>query len=333
MDRRISKSYTIWLACTGKKPITFSVHPWAIGLAIGLPIVCIATVIIGFVYQNRQLADRNAQLTEDAADIVQQLETLESTITTLQERAGFSEDAEASESFNDAEFNNAEFDDAEFDDAEPGEEDPNGFEAEDEEFRSLRNFRETEEQLSIAKHLGMPEPQGGVGLTSAAEVLLEVAKTKLPVLYRQLEGEVEPALEGIIVREQAKPKGIPLTAIDTEVTSPFGLRLDPFGWGYEFHQGMDFVAGYGAPIYATAPGVVEKAEWEPGFGNHVILDHGFGYQTLYGHLSEISVKAGDPINRHQVVGALGSTGRSSGPHLHYSVFRNGQAVDPQKYLD
>ncbi|NJO39239.1 MAG: M23 family metallopeptidase [Cyanobacteria bacterium CRU_2_1] len=135
------------------------------------------------------------------------------------------------------------------------------------------------------------------------------------------------------MREEARPKGSPLIEPDTEITSMFGLRFNPFGWGYEFHQGIDFVAAYGAPIRATATGTVSDAGWDEGFGNHVIIDHGYGYETLYAHLSKTAVAKGDRITQQRIIGYLGNTGRSTGPHLHYAVFRNGHAVDPKKYLD
>lgn len=325
MDRRDLRHYTIWFARTGQKPIVFSLRSWGIALMIGMPIALVTLIVGWFVYQNRQLSYQNSQLTKDAEDIVHQLESLESTLTTLQERAGFSNSAEtrgaeASDAPIDADFEDADF--------ESSFENPDG---KLERWQSLRNFRETEAQSEQADNAERLQSRGG-GVTSAAEVLLAMARAKLPLLHRQLEGEVEPALTKLIVRQETKPDGAPLKAIDTEITSRFGLRSDPFGWGYEFHQGIDFVAAYGSPIYATAPGIVEKAEWEPGFGNHVIVDHGYGYQTLYGHLSDIKVEAGERIARFQVVGYLGNTGRSSGPHLHYSVFQNGQAVDPMKYL-
>jgi murein DD-endopeptidase MepM/ murein hydrolase activator NlpD len=98
------------------------------------------------------------------------------------------------------------------------------------------------------------------------------------------------------------------------------------------HEGIDFVGPVGKPILATADGVVVKAEYIGGYGNHVKVDHGYNYETLYAHLSEIQVHTGDRVKRGEVVGALGNTGRSSGPHLHYGIYRNGQAVNPRYYL-
>lgn len=328
MSHRISQQYTILIARSGKEPVLLFVRPLMIALAIGLPVVLIGAIIILLAYQNVKLSQRNSQLTKDAATILERVEILESTITTLQKRAGMDDDEEA--------IDGGEALESSDEDGFESDVDSESFEDGYDEFDSPdENYLEegSDSDLDSFNDYESSDPQGGLGVAVTAENLLELAKTKLPDLVKKLEGQVEPALEEIIVREDAKPKGIPLTASDTEISSWFGLRPNPFGWGYEFHQGIDFVAAYGSPIYATAPGIVEKAEWEPGFGNHVIVKHSYGYETLYGHLAEISVKAGDRLDRYQVVGSLGSTGRSSGPHLHYSVFRSGEAVDPKKYLD
>lgn len=178
------------------------------------------------------------------------------------------------------------------------------------------------------------DSQGGAELAVDAEVLLAIAKSRLPGLSSDLKGEVRPALEETLDREEALPHGIPLKdQNDAKITSEFGLRRNPFGRNYEFHAGLDFRGAYGSPIHVTAPGVVIKAEWSGGYGYHVIVDHGYGYQTLYGHMSGMAVKAGMQIERDRIVGYLGNTGRSSGPHLHYGVYRNGHAVNPKDYLD
>lgn len=174
-------------------------------------------------------------------------------------------------------------------------------------------------------------PQGGEEVAVQAEALLEEAKAILPNLSQNLNAEVAPALEQILVREEARPYNMPLK-VPTEVTSPFGLRPNPFGWGFEFHNGLDFKGDYGTPIHVTASGVVQMAGWDSGYGYHVIVEHGYGYQTLYAHLSKIEVSQGDRIKRDQVLGYLGSTGRSSGPHVHYTVYHDGVAVDPRSYL-
>jgi murein DD-endopeptidase MepM/ murein hydrolase activator NlpD len=119
---------------------------------------------------------------------------------------------------------------------------------------------------------------------------------------------------------------------EVEFTSGFGVRSDPFLGRPAMHTGLDFRAATGDPVRATANGKVTSSGWAGGYGRMVEIDHGNGLSTRYGHLSEISVKVGDPIKIGQVIGAVGSTGRSTGPHLHYETRIDGEAVDPQKFL-
>jgi murein DD-endopeptidase MepM/ murein hydrolase activator NlpD len=119
---------------------------------------------------------------------------------------------------------------------------------------------------------------------------------------------------------------------EVEFTSGFGVRSDPFLGRPAMHTGLDFRAAMGDPVRATANGKVISSGWAGGYGRMVEIDHGNGLSTRYGHLSEISVKVGDAIKIGQVIGAVGSTGRSTGPHLHYETRIDGDAVDPQKFL-
>ena len=119
---------------------------------------------------------------------------------------------------------------------------------------------------------------------------------------------------------------------EVEFTSGFGVRSDPFLGRPAMHTGLDFRAAMGDPVRATANGKVVSSGWAGGYGRMVEIDHGNGLSTRYGHMSEISVKVGDPIKIGQVIGAVGSTGRSTGPHLHYETRIDGDAVDPQKFL-
>jgi murein DD-endopeptidase MepM/ murein hydrolase activator NlpD len=114
-----------------------------------------------------------------------------------------------------------------------------------------------------------------------------------------------------------------------QMASGFGYRLDPFYRTFTFHPGMDFTADIGTDVFATGDGVVQKTPndgW--GYGNHVIIDHGFGYSTLYGHLSKMVVRPGQRVKRGQLIGHVGNTGRSTGPHLHYEVRRGGNPLNP-----
>lgn len=119
---------------------------------------------------------------------------------------------------------------------------------------------------------------------------------------------------------------------EVEFTSGFGIRSDPFLGRPAMHTGLDFRAQTGDPVRATANGKVVVAGWTGGYGRMVELDHGNGLSTRYGHLSEIDVKVGEHVKIGQVLGQVGSTGRSTGPHLHYETRIDGEAVDPQKFL-
>jgi murein DD-endopeptidase MepM/ murein hydrolase activator NlpD len=117
------------------------------------------------------------------------------------------------------------------------------------------------------------------------------------------------------------------------VTDTFGGRRDPFGGGgSEFHSGQDIRAPRGTPVYASANGVVTLAGTQNGYGNVVVIDHGHGLTTRYAHLSEIDATLGQELRRGELVGLVGSTGRSTGPHLHYEVRINDVAVNPGHYL-
>ena len=115
----------------------------------------------------------------------------------------------------------------------------------------------------------------------------------------------------------------------TRVASGFGYRIDPIYKTVKLHAGLDFAAPQGTPIYATANGTVTVAgNTGNGYGNHVVINHGYGYETLYGHMVKVKAKAGQQIKRGEVIGYVGSTGKSTGPHCHYEVHKNGQKIDP-----
>ncbi len=113
------------------------------------------------------------------------------------------------------------------------------------------------------------------------------------------------------------------------IASGFGYRIDPIYKTPKMHAGLDFSAPQGTPIYATADGTVKTTGYsDVGYGNHVVVNHGFGYETLYGHMVRIKARARQKIKRGEVIGYVGSTGKSTGPHLHYEVHKNGQKLDP-----
>jgi len=116
-------------------------------------------------------------------------------------------------------------------------------------------------------------------------------------------------------------------------TSGYGVRSDPFRGGHAMHAGIDLAGPYGTPIYATADGTVERAGWNNGgYGNLIELDHGRGIETRYGHLSKILINAGDQVKRGQLIAYMGSTGRSTGSHLHYEVRIEGKPVNPIPFM-
>lgn len=118
-------------------------------------------------------------------------------------------------------------------------------------------------------------------------------------------------------------------AKDYRITSSFGYRLSPFP---SYHYGIDLAGKANSPIYVTADGVVRQTGWALGYGQAVLVDHSFGYSTLYGHLADIRVKKGDRVKRGQVIASMGTTGRSTGVHLHYEVWKDGTPVNPKNYL-
>ncbi len=116
------------------------------------------------------------------------------------------------------------------------------------------------------------------------------------------------------------------------LTSDFGMRTHPVLGGRRNHKGIDLAQPSGTPVYATADGVVGRAEWFSSYGNYIQIEHGGEMQTRYAHLSGYAVAAGEFVHKGQLIGFVGSTGRSTGPHLHYEVRVAGEAVDPTPYM-
>jgi len=117
------------------------------------------------------------------------------------------------------------------------------------------------------------------------------------------------------------------------VASGFGYRIDPLYKDFRLHPGLDFSAPTGTPIYATSDGVVQVAGFNTdGYGNKVVINHGYGFQTLYAHMVRVKARVGQSVKRGEVIGYIGSTGKSTGPHLHYEVIKRGAKVDPVYYF-
>lgn len=140
----------------------------------------------------------------------------------------------------------------------------------------------------------------------------------------------EPAHVAATKLRVAVPSRMPLE--DTRLTSDFGMRTHPVLGGRSNHKGVDLAAPSGTPIYATADGFVSKAEWYSSYGNYVSIEHGAELQTRYAHMSRIAVAPGSRVRKGEIIGYVGSTGRSTGPHLHYEVRIGGEAVNPIPYM-
>ncbi|MDR3055696.1 MAG: M23 family metallopeptidase [Zoogloeaceae bacterium] len=160
---------------------------------------------------------------------------------------------------------------------------------------------------------------------------------ELTALASQVEAQslhfssLEAILRESMVRREFLPTSLPVTG-DARLGSPFGRRNDPFGRGLAMHEGLDFVAPYGTPILAAAGGVVVNAAFHSEFGNMVEINHGGELITRYAHMSARSVSVGDTVRRGQKIGELGTTGRSTGPHLHFEVRQNSLPLDPATFL-
>jgi murein DD-endopeptidase MepM/ murein hydrolase activator NlpD len=128
----------------------------------------------------------------------------------------------------------------------------------------------------------------------------------------------------------ATPRGWP---VDGHITSPYGPREHPMTGAKEFHGGVDIAAEPGRPVTATAEGIVSFAGWSGANGNLVVIEHGFGFSTFYAHNKKVAVKTGQRVKRGDVIGYIGSTGSSTGPHVHYEVWRDGRSTNPKVYLE
>jgi murein DD-endopeptidase MepM/ murein hydrolase activator NlpD len=116
------------------------------------------------------------------------------------------------------------------------------------------------------------------------------------------------------------------------IGSYFGYRTDPFYKVTKFHEGIDFTASVGTEVYSTGDGTVVNVGRKGGYGNCIIINHGFGYQTLYAHLSKMNVKPGQKVQRGEVIGRVGNTGKSTSPHLHYEVHKGNRSIDPINFF-
>jgi len=181
---------------------------------------------------------------------------------------------------------------------------------------------------AVARPLAGPEPGNPVQVRVAGKATITVwpqaglarSPARLPLLA--VPKDRAPTAASVMVRPAAARPGVSLS-------SHYGARVDPFVGTVRMHNGMDFRAAAGSPVIATAAGEVAWAGWRNGYGNLVVLDHGGGLQTRFGHLSRTYVHTGERVARGAILGLVGSTGRSTGPHLHYEVRVGGQPIDPR----
>ena len=170
---------------------------------------------------------------------------------------------------------------------------------------------------------------GGAPLVaSTPDNAISVLRSVLNVLDTQL-SSVRSVVERQQVLASATPSIWPTTGW---LTSSFGGRRDPFTGGIDYHAGLDISADKGKPVHATADGTINQAGWSGNYGNMVLVQHRFGLSTRYGHMSRLAVNAGQQVKRGDVIGYVGSTGRSTSAHLHYEVLLNGQAINPLRFL-
>ncbi len=195
----------------------------------------------------------------------------------------------------------------------------------------LKSIEEQSQQLAeMAKGMGMQIEVPSLDLRETA------AGTGGPAELQSFAAELERTAENLrklqmnftAERIDSTPTGWPT---EGRMTAGFGARRSPFGGGVEFHSGQDISAPYGQAVRSTANGVVVFASYRSGYGNLVVINHGEGITTFYGHLSSIFMRVGDHVDRGMEIGAVGSSGRSSGAHVHYEIRLEDRPIDPSRY--
>lgn len=182
----------------------------------------------------------------------------------------------------------------------------------------------------------IPEANRGGPLVRSAPLSEVELQAKIAELMEKIEfsterlSNIEAKLLQQSVLKNTLPNSSPVAAAFN--SSSFGWRIDPFNGQKAFHEGLDFTASTGTPIYAAAGGIVSTAEQTPDYGKIVKIDHGSGLETRYAHASRLFVRAGERVEKGQKIAEVGSTGRSTGPHLHYEIRLAGNPLDPRKYL-
>ncbi|MGE5316614.1 MAG: M23 family metallopeptidase, partial [Chloroflexota bacterium] len=180
-------------------------------------------------------------------------------------------------------------------------------------YEKLEGYKNTEIIKNTSKKLDMIASQLVVQSKSYDEVF-ELAKGKEKMMASI------PAIQPISNKDLRR------------IGSYFGYRTDPFYKVTKFHEGIDFTASVGTEVYSTGDGTVVNVGRKGGYGNCIIINHGFGYQTLYAHLSKMNVKPGQKVQRGEVIGRVGNTGKSTSPHLHYEVHKGNRSIDPINFF-
>jgi len=215
----------------------------------------------------------------------------------------------------------------------------------------LDDLQQRDDQLYRAIFNAEPIPSSirrpGFGGTNRYENLLDIPNSelvisttkKLDIMTKEMyvQSNSYDELIGLIKQKEQRMNNIPairpLSGTDLkEVSSGFGMRIHPIYGDLRMHEGIDMNAEGGSPIYATGNGTVEAAGWEGGYGNRVIINHGFGFKSLYGHCREILVKPGQQVKRGQKIATVGMTGVASGNHVHYEVYVKDKPDNPAKYF-
>jgi murein DD-endopeptidase MepM/ murein hydrolase activator NlpD len=214
----------------------------------------------------------------------------------------------------------------------------------------LTDLQQRDDNLYRVIYQAEPVPydvrHGGVEASNLYKEMSEMTNSKIILsialradsLAHQLVTQSKSYDEIALMISQKEERMLAIPAIQpilnkdlSRTASGYGMRIDPVYAVPKFHAGMDFSAPTGTDIFATGGGVIKSAGWQQGYGNCVVVNHGFGYETLYGHMDKILAHAGQKVVRGDIIGLVGSTGKSTGPHLHYEVHLRGQIMNPQNY--
>ena len=201
-------------------------------------------------------------------------------------------------------------------------------------YRAVFEAEPLPDSVRIGKNYSNTDPRL-LAFTSSNELIGNMRKS-INSLRRRLEiqGSSYDTLQKLVEAKERMLTSIPaIQPISNRtldrVASGFGYRIDPIYKTPKMHTGIDFTAATGTPIYATGDGTVTESGYDNGgYGNNVVINHGYGYESLYGHMKKVKVRSGDRVKRGEVIGWIGSTGKSTGPHLHYEVIKNGEKIDP-----